>query len=466
MMRHLVWFREDLRVHDNTALFHASTTGSVIGIYIIDANLWKKHHVAACRVDFVLRGLQALREELTKLNIPLLTVSVKQTADIPQKLFEIIEQHQIDSLFFNRQYEFNENQRDEAVLRFLAAKNIESHCYDDQTILSPTCVLTQQGDFFKVFTPYKRAWYRAFSQRSVKLLATPKKQVPLDIDSTSIPDHLSAFRSPIDPALWPAGEKVAKSILKKFIEQKVQDYHNHRDFPAIAGTSQLSPYLSTGMISPRLCFLTAMEANHNEIDSGNQGAITWMSELIWREFYKSISIHVPRVSMNKAYNPKTENIPWLFNETIWHAWQNGNTGFPLIDAAMRQLNQTGWMHNRLRMITAMFLAKNLLFDWRLGEDYFMSHLIDGDLAANNGGWQWCASTGCDAVPYFRVFNPVTQSKRFDPEGNFIRQYCPELAKLDKKNIHLPLHEVANYPTPIIDLSMSRQRAILHYKKYI
>ena len=217
------------------------------------------------------------------------------------------------------------------------------------------------------------------------------------------------------------------------------------------------------MISPRECFLAAFKANNQQLETGHNGAVVWMSELIWREFYKHLLVAVPRISMNKAYQLKTEKLPWSKDKKLFSAWANGKTGFPIIDAAMRQLNTTGWMHNRLRMIVASFLAKNLQLDWRLGEKYFMQHLIDGDLAANNGGWQWSASTGVDAAPYFRVFNPLRQSRRFDPAGDFIRQFCPELKHLTAKEIHNPA-QTLNYPRAIIDLEKSRRHFIAGYKK--
>jgi deoxyribodipyrimidine photo-lyase len=232
----------------------------------------------------------------------------------------------------------------------------------------------------------------------------------------------------------------------------------------------LSPYLAAGMISPRQCFLSALDANDNELDTGNQGAITWLSELIWREFYKHILVSAPRVSMHKAYQCNTDKIRWDFDNKQLLAWQQGQTGYPIIDAAMRQLNTMGWMHNRMRMVVAMFLTKNLFFDWRLGEKYFISHLIDGDLSSNNGGWQWSASTGTDSAPYFRIFNPIQQSLRFDPEGKYILQYCPELTGFTSKSIHDP-HASApliatqqGYPHPIIPLRSKREKVLAAYKK--
>lgn len=251
--------------------------------------------------------------------------------------------------------------------------------------------------------------------------------------------------------------------MERFCRQNLQHYQRERDFPALNGTSRLSPALACGVISVRSCWECALRANQGEFDSDNPGATTWLTELLWREFYQHLLALHPRLSRGEPYLEIGKRVPWRNSPEDLHAWQQGQTGFPLIDAAMRQLAATGWMHNRLRMVVAMFFTKNLLLDWRLGERWFMQHLIDGDLAANNGGWQWCASTGTDAAPYFRVFNPVTQSQRFDPTGEFIRHWLPELAHLDDRQIHLPSENgdlfSARYPAPIVDSKKSRLQAI-------
>ncbi|MDO9320458.1 MAG: FAD-binding domain-containing protein, partial [Pseudomonas sp.] len=236
--------------------------------------------------------------------------------------------------------------------------------------------------------------------------------------------------------------------------------------------SQLSAYLAAGVISPRQCLHAALSNNRGEFDTGNPGAVCWINELLWREFYKHILVGYPRVSRHRAFRPNTEAVAWRNAPDELAAWQAGRTGIPIVDAAMRQLLTTGWMHNRLRMIVAMFLTKNLLIDWREGERFFMRHLIDGDLAANNGGWQWSSSTGTDSAPYFRIFNPQRQSERFDAEGRFIRHWLPVLAEVGKKDIHNPsalsqyggLFGRPDYPKPIVDLSKSRARALAAFKQ--
>ena len=473
-MRGVMWFREDLRTVDNIALHQAALhcEDGVIAIFLLDAGMWKKHDVSGCRVDFMLRGLTLLEADLAKLNIPLFVIPIESASQIPATILKHMTTCKADALFFNRQYEINERKRDEKVTVQMEKHNISVNSFDDQVILAPGTIKNLQGNDYRVFTAYKHAWHKKFREQHVKLVAAPRKQTPLSLSlkTHKIPTGVAGFDSHINPKEWPAGEKAAAARLRKFIADPIFDYHKNRDFPAIDGTSKLSPYLASGMISPRQCFFAALDANNNEIDSGNKGASTWLGELIWREFYKHILISAPRVSMHKAYQEKTDKLSWDYNEKLFKAWQNGQTGYPLIDAAMRQLNTVGWMHNRLRMVVAMFLTKNLFYEWRLGEKYFIKNLIDGDLAANNGGWQWSASTGTDAAPYFRIFNPIRQSERFDADGKFILQYCPELKGFDRKSIHEPyrrqpdLAAKQGYPKPIIDLRVNRERVMKAYRK--
>ena len=292
----------------------------------------------------------------------------------------------------------------------------------------------------------------------------------LTIAADPLPGEVEGFARPSQALrdLWPAGEDEARQRLATFADQQIDYYQDERDFPAKPGTSQLSAYLAAGVISPRQCLHAALQSNQGEFESGSPGAVTWINELLWREFYKHILVGYPRVSKQRAFRAETEALAWRQVPEELAAWQEARTGLPIIDAAMRQLLETGWMHNRLRMVVAMFLTKNLLIDWREGERFFMRHLIDGDLAANNGGWQWSASTGTDAAPYFRIFNPLSQSEKFDREGLFIKHWLPELAGLDKKAVHNPaalgsLFGVAGYPKPMVDLGRSRDRALAAFR---
>ncbi len=246
----------------------------------------------------------------------------------------------------------------------------------------------------------------------------------------------------------------------------IMNYSKNRNDPILDGTSRISPYLAIGAISPKRCILEALKKNNFDLLSGNKGVTKWIDEIVWREFYKNIMHSFPHVSMGKPFQKYTDKIKWRFDESEYESWKKGETGFPIIDAAMIQLREEGWMHNRLRMIVAMFFTKNMLHDWRQGEKFFMENLIDGDFSSNNGGWQWSSSTGTDAAPYFRIFNPITQSQNFDKDGLFIKKFIPKLKDLNNKDIHNPpikVRKYLGYPEPILDLRLSRERAIEAFK---
>jgi len=474
-MPSIIWFREDLRIHDNTALIAARNQSEhLVAVYFITPKTWRSHDLAATRINFMLQGLALLQKNLDSLHIPLLVFQCPKFSDIDPILCQVAEHYKATHVFANKQYEVNELARDVSVEKALAKINIKFHTYDDQTIIAPDKIKTQKNTVYTVFTPYKKAWINTFIEEPPIVLKVPKKAKKNDAPEfkhntllTDIPEKIPGFTSTVDVKLWPAGEKIALKQLDKFVSTKIKKYEKERDFPALDGTSQISPYLATGMLSARMCLEKALKANKGKLIDGNKNIDCWISELIWREFYKSILVGFPRVCRHRAFQLDTEKLKWHSNHDHLVAWKNGKTGFPIVDAAMRQLKQTGWMHNRLRMITAMFFSKLLWIDWRLGEQYFMQHLIDGDFASNNGGWQWSASTGTDAAPYFRIFNPISQSEKFDPKGEFIRQYCPELADLDDNAIHNP-YEYAigelDYPQPIIDYKKCREYAIETFKK--
>ena len=469
-MRQLIWFRTDLRVRDNTALHAAMTAGPTVAVFLLSATQWQQHHDAPSKVDFWLRNVQSLQAELTQLNVPLL-IRVADTWDaVPEVLNILCHELQVDAMHLNQEYGVHETQRDTAVAQQLKQVGVSVHCHVDRLLFEPGTILTRSGGFFKVFTQFKNACYHRLSAALPVCLPTPPPQAPLAIKNDPLPATLSDFATPSETlrTMWPAGEQVALDRLNRFCEWSILQYDKQRDFPALAGTSQLSPYLAAGILSPRQCVNAAYHANNEKFKTGNLGVITWITELLWREFYLHIVVGFPQVSRHRPFREQTERVAWRYAPDELTAWQEGRTGFPFIDAAMRQLLATGWMHNRLRMVVAMFLTKNLLIDWRQGEQFFMRHLIDGDLAANNGGWQWSASTGTDAVPWFRLFNPITQSQRFDPNGEFIRHWLPELAHLDNKCIHDPsqlggLFALADYPAPIVDLAASRERALNAFK---
>ena len=466
----LIWLRSDLRHYDNTALSAAAKRGPTVAVYLISPEQWLAHDDAPCKVDFWLRNLRTLSDSLQQLNIPLLIRTAPAWDQAPAVLLELCQQLGIQAVHANQEYGINETRRDQEVARTVESQGIEFHSYLDQLLFQPGSILTQSGSYFQVFSQFRRICYNRLHMALPQIVARPDSQASLNIEPDSIPESVSGFATPSQTlrALWPAGEKEAQQRLAQFADEQIHFYQDERDLPAKPGTSQLSTYLAAGVISPRQCLHAALHSNNGEFESGSPGVFTWITELLWREFYKHILVGYPRVSRHRAFRLETEYLPWRNAPDELAAWKQGRTGFPIIDAAIRQLLETGWMHNRLRMVVAMFLTKNLLIDWREGERFFMQHLIDGDLAANNGGWQWSSSTGTDSVPYFRIFNPLTQSERFDPEGRFIKHWLPELADLNKKQVHNPaliggLFGVANYPAPIVDLSKSRERALSAFK---
>ena len=466
----LIWLRTDVRHYDNTALSAAAKRGPTAAVYLISPEQWQAHDDAPCKVDFWLRNLRTLSDSLQQLNIPLLIRTAPTWDQASAVLLELCQQLDVQAVHVNEEYGINETRRDKEVAQSLEARGIEFHRYLDQLLFQPGSILTQSGSYFQVFSQFRRICYNRLHMALPRIVARPDSQAPLNIVPDSIPESVSGFAAPSESlrALWPAGEKEAQQRLAQFADEQIHFYQDERDLPAKPGTSQLSTYLAAGVISPRQCLHAALHSNNGEFESGSPGVFTWITELLWREFYKHILVGYPRVSRHRAFRPETEYLPWRNAPDELAAWKQGRTGFPIIDAAIAQLLETGWMHNRLRMVVAMFLTKNLLIDWREGERFFMQHLIDGDLAANNGGWQWSSSTGTDSVPYFRIFNPLTQSERFDPEGRFIKHWLPQLADLNKKQVHNPasiggLFGVANYPAPMVNLSQSRERALSAFK---
>lgn len=470
-MRGLHWFRADLRVTDNKALNQAIlSSDELLAIFILTPKTWLEHDAAPIKIQFILNHLKLLSDTLIKQGIPLLIEEVDGFADCPKLLQAICQKHQIKQLYFNKQYEFDELHRDASVIKTLVRDKITVHAYDDQTVLSPDHIVSQQGHPLKVFTPFKKRWLvHASDLGAWKPVNRVSKTFSSDIQRTNKANN---FTHSERLGFWPVGEKKAQERLYAFCETHLMQYHLERDYPSMAGTSQLSPYLAQGILSVRQCIAAMMDylnVNYFLEILNFPGPATWLSELIWRDFYKYIMYHYPDVCRHKPMRKETERLHWRYDAAQFDAWCNGLTGFPLVDAAMRQLKEMGWMHNRLRMVVAMFFSKLLFFDWRLGERYFMQNLIDGDLAANNGGWQWCASTGTDAVPYFRVFNPMLQSKRYDPDATFIQHYCPELASLDPRIVHDPYQHAEsfrklNYPEPIIDYPIMRKEVIAAFKR--
>jgi deoxyribodipyrimidine photo-lyase len=481
----LMWFRRDLRTQDNAALYHAlKACRRVWCVFVFDTDildpLLARGLQADRRVEFIRASLLELDAQLKALGLENGAQGVSlivQHGPAQRLIPQLAQQLHVQAVFANHDDEPAAQARDARVRGDLAHAGIMFHGHKDHVIFERREVLTQMGHAYGVFTPYKNAWLKQLDDFQLKAypvqryagalapvppaLAAP---VPTLADIGFAPTNLAQL--PL-----PTGSRGATRLLEDFVE-RIDRYHEARDFPAIKGPSYLSVHLRFGTISVRQLARVAYPLHLQ----GIQGASTWLSELVWRDFYHQILANFPHVA-HKAFKPEYDTIRFEHGkhaETLFAAWCEGRTGYPLVDAAMAQINQTGYMHNRLRMVVASFLVKDLGLHWQRGEQYFADHLIDFDLAANNGGWQWASSSGCDAQPYFRIFNPVSQSEKFDPQGRFIKRYLPQLADLPESCVHAPWQarelELAaagvdlgkTYPRPIVDHAEARERTLLRY----
>lgn len=473
----LVWFRRDLRCFDNAALFSAlKQSQSVFCVFIFDKSILNLLPRSDRRVRFIHQSITELASELEKLGGSLIVRYGNPEQEIPQLAKEL----KVNVVMSNRDYEPQAQLRDAAVKHALEQFGCDFHSFKDQVIFEKNEVLSLAGTPFSVFTPYKNAWLKKYLAEGNDFFSKPYR-VDLYADRLSshidrkIPGLLEMGFDTTEPKtlMLKGGTSAGQELLQNFLT-RIDRYDDARNFPAIKGPSYLSVHLRFGTVSIRQLVREAI--NSTRTAANMQGAQVWLSELIWRDFYFMILHHHPRV-VEHSFKPDYDAIQWESGaqaEATFAAWCQGKTGYPLVDAAMLQLNQTGYMHNRLRMVAACFLIKDLGIDWRWGERYFALHLNDFDLSANNGGWQWAASTGCDAQPYFRIFNPITQSDKFDADGKFIRRYLPQLAKLDNKQIHAPwkasalrLQEAGiklgeDYPFPIVEHDIARAKTLARY----
>ncbi|KAG6203982.1 hypothetical protein E4U35_003846 [Claviceps purpurea] len=486
------WFKRDLRCNDNRALALASEKAKEAGVplicmYIVSPQDFEAHLTAPIRVDFELRTLEILKQDLAKLDIPLYVETVDKRKNIPNRISELLEQWGSRHLFANMEYEVDELRREASMVRALSENGKALEVVHDSCVVPPGELKTGTGNQYAVYSPWFRTWV-AHVHANLDLLelfepphknpGSTRKQFK-DLFECSIPEappnkQLGEDEKKRFHSLWPAGEHAAQERLQKFCDDSVANYSDRRNIPSAECTSCLSVHLASGTLSSRTCVRTARDRNNTKkLDGGNEGIRVWISEVAWRDFYKHVLVHWPYVCMNKPFKPEYSNIDWSYDEDQFKAWCEGRTGFPIVDAAMRQLKHLGYMHNRCRMIVACFLAKDLLIDWRKGERYFMETLIDGDFASNNGGWGFSASVGVDPQPYFRIFNPLLQSEKFDPDGEYIRRWVPELKSLTNKQIHDPYGrgvgsqaKKAGYPQPIVVHKECRDRALSAYKEGI
>ncbi|KAF9317513.1 hypothetical protein BG003_000658 [Podila horticola] len=485
----LMWFRNDLRVQDNRALYAASMRSKVgldsgvLALYVLSPEEWTAHDEAAVKIDFWMRNLVSLKADLAALDIPLVVRTAERQEDVVGVVRETVRECGVSHVFWNRELMVDEQKRDRKVKQALEEERVTVEVFDDQCIVPPREVRTKTGNPYAVFTPFYKTWCHLVETDPHYLDLAHAPESNRSEARTLFQKHFAAsipssYPHDLDTdeiqRLFPAGEQAAHTRLSEFVQKRAAHYHVRRDVPhEQQGCSMLSAYLNAGVLSTRQCVVAARAANKNRILSGDEGLKTWIKELGWREFYRNILVSFPRVCKSRAFQPITEKIQWSDNQVHFRAWCQGKTGFPIVDAGMRQLNKIGYMHNRLRMIVACFLVKDLMISWQWGEKYFMQRLIDGDLASNNGGWQWSASTGTDAQPYFRVFNPLLQSQRFDPNGTFIRRWVPELKGLTDKQIHEPHKILApaqfaklNYPKPIVDHATAKTRYVEEFKRIL
>jgi len=454
----LCWFRRDLRLDDHAALCNAlERSRKVHCIFLFDSEILDPLARSDKRVAFLWQCARELSEKLQQLGSTLLVLHGRAPVEVPK----IAQKMGAQAIFCNRDYDPAAIERDAAVALELKEKGIAFHDFKDQVIFEGSEVLAKTGRPYSVFTAYKNAWLAKLEDSPLPAYSTGKHLSALAPCAPSPMPSLESLGFENSQPDFPAGMSGAEALFSDFLE-RMEHYHAMRDYPAAEGTSRLSPHLRFGTLSIR----RMVSAAHRK---AGKGAQTFLSELVWRDFYQMILYHHPQLAAGRAYQPEFENLPFENDPAKFRAWQEGKTGYPLVDAAMRQLDLTGCMHNRLRMVAASFLVKDLHVDWRWGERHFAEKLLDFEFASNNGGWQWVASTGSDAQPWFRIFNPVTQSRRFDPKGAFIRRYLPELAACPDKWIHAPWlmpeeeRLKIEYPDPIVDHAIARRKTLEIYK---
>jgi deoxyribodipyrimidine photo-lyase len=459
MRRVIHWFRRDLRITDNTALSHAChQSDDIIPVYILSE--WKKHHpwTGPNRQEFLCGCLKSLSRNLEAVGSRL----ILRAGDPVHVLARLVHETGAEAIFFNRgtdPYSLGVQQQLE---RFGAKLQIQILSYKDMTIFEPNEVLTKEGHPFRVFTPYAKAWYQ-------------REKPPLSprIGSLHGPSSVSGLPLPTldywglssEAKIIDSGEKAARKRLRDFLHGRLSAYREKRNLPGVQMTSRLSQDLRFGTLSPRQIYFGCLEAS-KEVPAAQRRSINcYVNELVWREFYIQILAHFPTV-LDRDFSDQFLSLRWDENESAFQRWCEGSTGFPIVDAGMRELNATGFMHNRVRMIVAMFLTKDLHIHWRQGEQYFMQKLVDGDIAANNGGWQWCAGTGADAVPYFRIQNPWSQTKSYDPAGKYIKTWVQELREIDPKRFTQPPTEclVNGYPMPVVDHAIERRKTLERFNR--
>lgn len=457
------WFRRDLRISDNTALSEAARRAeTVVPVFILDDSILSLPDMGAARVTFLLRSLDSLAKNLEALGHRLII----RRGRPEEEIIRLCREAKADAVFWNKDYEPYNYSRDERMTNLLHQAGVGAEGFKDAVIWEEEEILTQAEKPFTVFTPYSKAWKaRAIPAPRPRFKPTAPNKV--EIMSYPLPTESAELGYPLKQTIFPAGEHAALEALKVFMEKNIFSYDTQRGFPALDASSHLSPHLHFGTINVRTILAKLNQARASVPLAHQKGCEIFLNELIWREFYIQILANFPHVATGN-FRREYDALKWQGTTQQFKAWCDGMTGYPIVDAAMRCLNATGWMHNRLRMIVAMFLTKDLLIHWQQGERYFMQQLVDGNLAANNGGWQWSAGTGTDAAPYFRIFNPVSQGQKFDAAGAFVRRWVPELASVPDEFIHCPwenplLFARLKYPERIVLHDKQRPKCLAMFK---
>ncbi len=469
-MRGIVWFRRDLRVHDQPALTAAcKECDEVIPLFVFDEPLLQSHEFGSACVNFMLGCLDELRASLAARG---LTLQWRRGEPVE----EVVHSARVlkaDIVYWNRDYEPCAIERDRLAHQRLAKLGVAVRTFKDHVVFEASEVRGATGEPLQRYSAYRARWWAKWHAATPAILPNPS--IPGKKNSLSspafgpLPSAVDLKYGPVESAFEP-GERNARKRLRWFLEGPIHSYAQGRNLPAIDGSSKLSPHFRFGTLSPRTAIHAALSTLARGGWVSRPDVLLWVDELIWREFFQQVLMAYPHVTQGPF---KTVSVPPAHpagseRDRLFHTWCEGKTGYPLVDAGMRQLNQSGWMHNRVRMVVASFLIKDLRIDWQSGEQYFMQHLIDADVAANNGNWQWCASTGTDAMQGYRIFNPALQSKKFDPDGIYIRRYVPELARMPTNKIHEPhlmspdeqrqygCHIGVDYPAPVVDHRQARQ----------
>lgn len=468
----IFWFRRSIRLDDNRALLEAvESADQVVPVFILDPTILTHSTTGQARTRFLFEALGDVDASLRQRGSRLIVRHGQPVAELER----LIDETGATAVFFGREYEPYGRERDAKVTAALEKRGVSVEPFSDHLLTEPEDIRTKGGTVYTVFTPYKRVWLE--HPIDIPASAPERMTTPAALHSEElpkVPESVGVAGTFDQNPKVTGSEAEAARWLTTFLDSCVGEYDTDRNFPALEGTSRLSAYLKFGVISARRVFAGVQERRRSLGLDKKAGADTWISELAWRDFYYQILFNFPHV-VGSAFRPSYNGVSWENDDALFQAWCEGQTGYPIVDAAQRQMNTEAWMHNRARMISASFLTKDLLCDWRLGEKYFMQKLVDGDEASNNGGWQWAAGTGTDAQPFFRIFNPVSQGEKFDPDGEYVKRWVPELKRVPAKYIHRPwdlsLREQEavgcvlgrDYPKPIVDHKVQREKALAMYR---